>query len=502
MPRPALSRVLRTRVLRTEILPFVPAGLLCGLWFGGEMVLVVAALVFPALWWLGGPAPLPASAPVDVHGGLPEGAVLAARIETAVADAGPQGAAVLAVGLDSAERVAAHHGPAVTAHWLDRAADRLRGVLRRGDLLGRLDGPVFAVVVRRDPRADLEGAIQIAARLQEALAEPALIDGRRVAATVSVGLCLAPAGDGGASALARALDALDLAQAAGDGSIRAHVPGQPPAAARRAARDAAATAALEDGQIVAWFQPQVSTDSGLVSGMEALARWVHPDRGPIAPADFLPALAAAGRMDRLGEVMLYHGLTAMRAWDRSGQKVPMLGLNLSAEELGNPRLAEKLAFDLDRFDLAPPRLAVEILETVVAGTGDDCAARGIRQLADLGCRIDLDDFGTGAASIAALRRFRVHRIKIDRSLVVNLDEDTEQQRMVAAILGMAERLGLDTLAEGVERLGEHAMLAQLGCGHVQGYGIARPMPFDETLAWMARHADRIAPPYRVARRIG
>jgi EAL domain-containing protein (putative c-di-GMP-specific phosphodiesterase class I) len=109
----------------------------------------------------------------------------------------------------------------------------------------------------------------------------------------------------------------------------------------------------------------------------------------------------------------------------------------------------------------------------------------------LGCRIDLDDFGTGNASIASIRRFAIKRIKIDRSFVMKADRDPEQQRMISAILTMAERLEIETLAEGVETVGEHVMLAQLGCDHVQGFGIARPMPFDQTLEWIAMHNAKL-----------
>jgi len=109
----------------------------------------------------------------------------------------------------------------------------------------------------------------------------------------------------------------------------------------------------------------------------------------------------------------------------------------------------------------------------------------------LGCRIDLDDFGTGHASIASIRRFAVSRIKIDRSFVMKADQDADQQRMIGAILTMAERLGVQTLAEGVETVGEHVLLAQLGCEHVQGYGIARPMPFEQTFEWIERHNAKL-----------
>jgi len=147
---------------------------------------------------------------------------------------------------------------------------------------------------------------------------------------------------------------------------------------------------------------------------------------------------------------------------------------------------------LDRFDLEPKRLSVEILETVVAETENDVVVANIAALARMGCGIDLDDFGTGHASITALRRFAVRRIKIDRSFITRLDSDRDQQKMVSAILSMAERLGLATLAEGVETPGEHEMLAQLGCSHIQGFGIARPMPLDETMDWIPRHRGHLS----------
>jgi len=196
-------------------------------------------------------------------------------------------------------------------------------------------------------------------------------------------------------------------------------------------------------------------------------------------------------LERVAEVIIYHSFTALKAWDSAGISVPHVGVNFSGSELGNPRLVDKLRWELDRFELTPDRLAVEILETVVADSTDDIVSRNINALTALGCLIDLDDFGTGHASIAAIRRFGVGRIKIDRSFVMKADRDPEQQRMISAVLTMAERLGLETLAEGVETVGEHALLAQLGCDHVQGFGIARPMPFEKTLDWVRAHDAKL-----------
>lgn len=512
MPRPAaraLRPLLERRIPWREIALFLPAFLLCGLWFGGEMVLVIAAVLFPALFLLAGQGDggsavhVPARDPVT---GLPARGALVTALDQVLGSAARSGrtTTVFAIGIDDFAAIEGRHGVAAADEVLRRTGERLRSALRATDQVAALDRGQFAAAFTPGARPDLETALQAAARIQSATREAVMVDAARIHVTVSVGFCLGPRAPRptGEAALSAAIDALADAQAAGAGSVRAAAAGRPGAAARRAAQDAEAVAALEAGRIIPWFQPQLSTDTGAVSGFEALARWDHPERGIIGPAEFLPALAAAGMLERLGEQMLFHGLTALKAWDRAGLTVPALGVNLSAEELGNPRLAERIAWELDRFDLPPQRLAIEVLETVVADPADETVARGIAALARLGCRIDLDDFGTGAASLAALRRFAIGRIKIDRSFVVNVDEDRDQQRMIAAILSLAERLGLDTLAEGVERVGEHAMLAQLGVGHVQGFGIARPMPFDETIAWMRRHAEKLAMTPGLVRRTG
>ena len=157
----------------------------------------------------------------------------------------------------------------------------------------------------------------------------------------------------------------------------------------------------------------------------------------------------------------------------------------------DPNLVARLKWDLDRFDLPPRRLSIEVLESVVAETDDDMIVRNLTALSKLGCGIDLDDFGTGHAAIASIRRFSVSRIKIDRSFVAGADTDPEQQKIITAILSLAEQLGVETLAEGVESLSEHALLAQLGCTHVQGFAIARPMPLQSTHGWLASHKAKL-----------
>lgn len=383
------------------------------------------------------------------------------------------------------------HDHAELEQVLRVTANRLAAALRDGDVATRLDGPAFALALGPALRLDLEGALQIAGRLQRALVEPMDLGGTELTLSVSVGLSLperlrAPTGE---AMLRAATLAVIEAQRSSPNAIRSY------SEAMRARVDARShlvgdvAGALDRGEVQAYFQPQISVRTGAITGFEALARWQHPERGLLPPAEFLPAVEQAGLMGRLGQRMLDSALTALRAWEAQGFYVPSVGVNFSNVELCDPRLVDRIAWELDRYALTPDRLVVEVLETVVASHSDDAVVQNLAGLARLGCCLDLDDFGTGQASITSIRRFSIERIKIDRSFVTRIDEDPEQQRMVAAIITMAERLGLDTLAEGVESAGEQEMLARLGCGHVQGFGIARPMPFAETGPWMRTWAD-------------
>ncbi len=383
---------------------------------------------------------------------------------------------------------------------LARLEDRLGSILRREDGLRRVGRGLFAVTTRSASPPELETMMQIASRLQLALAEPFDLEGNSLRRAISIGFSFSAEVRPPEDRLRREAEtALREARHAGPGTIRAFSAELDREAQRRDTLAAELAEALHSGKIEPWFQPQVSTDTGKVSGFEALARWIHPEHGAISPGEFLPLIEAAGRSSELTQRILDGALEAVAGWDEAGLDVPTVSVNLGAADLDNPGLADHIAWALDRHDLAPHRLTLEILETVVAQSVDGPAAQNIARLSALGCRIDLDDFGIGHASITTIRRFAIDRLKIDRSFVTDIDTDREQQRMVATILTMSDQLGLDTLAEGVETPAEHTMLAQLGCRHVQGFGIARPMPREDTAAWCQRHHAQLAlamPPQR------
>ena len=464
---------------------------LVAFWVGGERALVVAILILSLLAIAAASVrrrPEPDVDPADPGSRR----VFLADLDQALlrAEAEGLGTGCIVLQFDNADTLLDRHGRAVQTEVIRRVGERLIDSLRPGDRVMRLEGGGFAVALAPSRRLDLETMVQMAARLQSAAAEPVASGGVRYLVTCSAGFCLGARmlGRGGPALLDAAQIAADEARRHGPAALRAYSPEMARKHADRDARRAELETALDTGQVVAWFQPQVSADTGALTGFEALARWHHPTRGLIPPADFLPHIAESGLSERLSEVMMFQALVAMGRWDKAGLRVPCVGVNFCTDELRNPRLADKLRWELDRFDLTPDRLAVEVLETVMASDDQDVIARNITALARMGCRIDLDDFGTGHTSITNIRRFAVHRLKIDRSFVARVDHDREQQRIVAAILSMAERLGLETLAEGVETRAELAMLAQLGCDHVQGYGIARPMPFEATTDWLTNYS--------------
>ena len=477
---------------------FVPAISLSAFWFGGEAALIAVSCAIPAVYVMaGGFRDISLSARTNSlrDADLSPRPVFEQQVEHIHAQASQSGrqSALFSLMIEDLDKVAMTHGQAAAAHVMQEIGARLVSALRADDVVGLVADKQLAVCLSPVRHLDLETCIQAAVRMQSAIEVPVSLDGVSIYVTVSIGFCQTARSPGpnGAAWLGAAQTAAEDAAARGPSTLRAYSDTMRRETQAHSALRDEVEEALESGQIKPWFQPQISTDTGQITGFEALARWNHPSRGLILPGDFLPAVEAAGKLERLAEVVMYNAFAAVKAWDGAGVSVPQVGVNFDGSELKNPQLVNKIEWELERFDLSPERLSVEILETVVTSEPDDMITRNVISLGEIGCRIDLDDFGTGHASIASIRRFSVSRIKIDRSFVMKADRDPEQQRMIGAILTMADRLNIETLAEGVESVGEHVLLAQLGCQHVQGYGIARPMPFEDTLDWIVNHNAKL-----------
>ncbi|QIE46674.1 EAL domain-containing protein [Pseudohalocynthiibacter aestuariivivens] len=502
-----LRRYLRYGLVGPSALAFLPALVLGGFWLGGEEMLIMLALGYPVCLAFTGIWSHPQGDDWHTDDDMTDREALETALQRNAerATTASRRTACILLQIDDRTDLPQRFGKDATEAMFATLLARLKSVLRGRDDVCRLDGARFAVCVAPVRQLDLGNALHLANRLQQAVEEPVIIDGATVYNSASVGLSLDInlLRKTGVALLEAAETALAEAVRHGPSATRAYSQEMhAPMILGNENHITEASEALDNGHIGPWFQPQVSTDTGRVTGFEALARWTHPERGMISPAEFLPALEQTSKMERLGEVMLYGALNALKSWDAAGLDVPRIGVNFASEELRNPHLVKKIEWELDRFELDPKRLCIEVLETVVASSPDDTVVRNISGLSKLGCLIDLDDFGTGHASISSIRRFDVQRLKIDRSFVTKVDRDPEQQRMVSAILLMAERLGLDTLAEGVETVGEHAMLAQLGCGHVQGFGIGSPMPLEHTQEWTHAHLAKLASPPKIGKQLG
>lgn len=394
--------------------------------------------------------------------------------------------AVLRIDLDHFRFLRATLGNRACDEILRLASRRILASLRTGDFAAYLGQDNFVVVAGDLLHAN--DASTIAGRVQDALTKPFVLQEGARQITCSIGITLlsddVPDPE---QLLVNATIALAQAQDVGAGNVRYFSNSLREEVDRRAALYSELLAGLERGEFLAFFQPQMSIETGAFTGFEALTRWEHPARGLLAPPDFLDFAEETGLTARLGELMLTRTLEALVAWDAAGLVVPRVGVNFALAQLRDPRLVEKIKWETERFNIDPSRLAIEVLETVLIKSDTDIVVRNLRGLVSAGFRIELDDFGTGHASISNLRRFMVERIKIDRSFIAGIESSKEQQQLTASMIGMANALGISTLAEGVESEAAVAMLRRLGCDEFQGFFAARAMPFSESLAWLPRH---------------
>lgn len=388
---------------------------------------------------------------------------------------------------------------------LSEATGRLRPLLRRDDAVVLLNDDTIVLGLRNLRAPETEHLLRLARRVQATCDEPFTEGTSRIFCSMSLGVASDTQirGAQSVSLLEAAEIAADSARSADKAAVRVFSPDMLDAKQEERHRIETLTKALETGEIIAWFQPQLSTDGQNVIGFEALARWDKPGDGCLPPGAFLSDIMKFGLSQRLAEVVLNQALSGLTAWDAAGHSIPSISVNFSAEDLRNPHFADVILWELDRFGLSPDRLVVEVLESVIAEEHEQAITGTLSKLSAAGCQIDLDDFGTGFTSIINIRRFNVSRIKIDRRLISRLDRDNDQRRMVAALLSFSAKLGIEALAEGVETVPELEMLQKLGCPHIQGYVVAKPMPLDETLLWLNKQSDSTSTkmPNRAARAV-
>ncbi|MEM7499640.1 MAG: bifunctional diguanylate cyclase/phosphodiesterase [Pseudomonadota bacterium] len=251
-------------------------------------------------------------------------------------------------------------------------------------------------------------------------------------------------------------------------------------------------AALENDEIEPFFQPQIRLSDRVVVGFEVLVRWRHPEQGLVPPGLFLEIAEDTGLLAPIDDIVMKKSMACLGQWHREGNTEARISLNCTGESLRDPEYVDKLLLEMDRNGLEPRHVAIEILETVLFGDAEDSARVTLKRLQELGFYLEIDDFGTGQASISHLINLNADAVKLDRSLVRDITTDRASRMVVEATVALSRNLGLATLAEGAENEDQMRLLENLGCQYAQGFGIARPMPFDDTSAWLKEHLQKLA----------
>ncbi|MCZ2804359.1 EAL domain-containing protein [Modestobacter sp. VKM Ac-2983] len=405
-------------------------------------------------------------------------------------DRGP--VTVLFLDVDGFKDVNDTLGHEIGDHLLRELATRLTSRTRAQDTVGRLGGDEFVVLCRD---CDVDGALALAERFQSTFDEPFDLGERVTRLTVSIGVATAPGEDPGlrSTDLVRDADlAMYAAKAAGRNRVRVFSPDLRSAVEQKVLVAAELRAAIESDQLVLHYQPVLHLPSGEVSGVEALVRWQHPERGLLMPCDFIPLAEQTGVVVQLTRWVLAEATRQAAAWDRAG--LPLVtGVNISAAHFATGTLVADVHDALDAAGLPPERLVLELTETSVAEDPLRAAAQ-FAQLRVTGVEVSIDDFGSGFSSLSQLVSIPAGILKLDRSLIAGIEvRRSESAAAIAAVVGLAAACGMRSLAEGVETAGQLTLVSDLGCTHAQGFHIARPMPAAEVADWLAiRRAARRA----------
>lgn len=380
-------------------------------------------------------------------------------------------------------------GHAVGDLVLQRIAGLMLVESRKGDFVARIGSNEFAVICSF--AEDITELQALSERLCELVAEPFEINGVTCDLKCAAAITLSDTGEVDPLRLQRDVDiALAAAKQRGNGCSIVFSPDMREAFEEKEALREDLKRGLDAKEIEPFFQPQINVRTGELDGFEALARWRHPSRGILSPFHFLDAAAEFGLGERVDELIMERAFSALADWRRRGLVVPRIGVNITAVELRDPFMAERIKWAAERHELEPSDVCIEILEGVLVEEEDDAVAKNIASLSRIGFHIDLDDFGTGHASIATLQRFSIDRIKIDRSFVTNIDSDAEQQKVSGAMIGLAHSLDVTALGEGVETAEEYAQLARMGCEFLQGYWIGKPMSEEAATEWIRAYVAK------------
>ena len=414
--------------------------------------------------------------------------------------------AVLFMDLDAFKRINDTLGHDVGDHLLKVVSERLRETIRPSDLvlraehefeatfggsnLARLGGDEFTILIPDLER--VEDALNVAHRVKEAMRRPFMIEAHEIFVTASIGISLYPEDGEDCNSLLKYADtAMYHAKNCGKNNAKLYSSSLTMEIMSHVKMEVGLRKALQNNELYLLYQPQIDVPSTQIVGVEALVRWRHPERGIISPTEFIPLAEETGLIVPIGEWVLRTACNQAKAWQNDGGRAIRMAVNLSAKQFKDENLTQIVLSALADTGLDARLLELELTEGTLM---DDARATMVtlEQLRGIGVYLSIDDFGTGYSSMNYLKRFDVRALKIDKSFIAGLPQDTENAAITRAIIAMAHGLKMVVVAEGVETDEQLLMLEEYGCDMAQGYFLGHPSPHDTITAMLVRQADQLA----------
>jgi diguanylate cyclase (GGDEF)-like protein len=397
--------------------------------------------------------------------------------------------AVLQLDLDRFKQINDTLGHAAGDYVLVQTAQRMRDSCRASDLCVRLGGDEFVMIL--SGAGSGEDINVLTKRILQRINEPINFQGVTIHPGASAGIAVYPIdADNAKDLIVHADLALYSAKKLGGGAYSFFSDELRRELDHRKRLETDLKIAIENKTFEPYFQPQISMSNGAITGIEALVRWDHPERGMISPGEFIPVAEKSGLMVSIGRIVIAKAIAEVAEWHRSGIAFGRLAVNVSGTELREPDFDTFLFQTLEREGLAPTKLSLEIVESVILDDEKTGIAAKLRRIRAAGVHLELDDFGTGYASLSHVNPNEIDRLKIDRRFVQNIDLNGDNSKIVKAITELARGLGISIIAEGAETDAELSSLRMIGCDQVQGFSVAFPMPEREARAWLAQRGHR------------